>query len=68
MGLSRENKAQIRAQILQKPEQLEGDITAFKEITKPVSPENAIGRISLYGWLITTISLKTTSLNLSSRI
>lgn len=46
MALTAEEKAKIRAKIEQKLSSLADDITHLKEATKPISPENAIGRIS----------------------
>ena len=40
------NKAEIKRIINQEIEKLNTDIENLKELTKPVSPENAIGRIS----------------------
>ncbi len=46
MGLGQKEKELIRSRILLKLRGLEEDIYHLKEITKPVAPENSIGRIS----------------------
>ncbi len=40
------NKAEIKVQITSEIEKTEKLIQEYKELTKPVAPENAIGRIS----------------------
>ncbi len=40
------NRIEIKALIQQELLKLEADISALRELTKPISPENAIGRIS----------------------
>lgn len=39
-------KAQLRAQIDQKIEDLKEDIRSYENLTRPVSPDNAIGRLT----------------------
>lgn len=39
-------KAEIKAKILQEIERTENLVVEYKELTKPVEPENAIGRVS----------------------
>lgn len=41
-----EDREEIRQVIVNKIEQTKQDITSLKEMSKPISPENAIGRIS----------------------
>jgi len=41
-----ERKQELENHIRQKIESLKKDIESFKELTKPVSPDNAIGRIT----------------------
>jgi DnaK suppressor protein len=41
-----EQKAELKTTIMGKIDILKADITAFKSITKPVSPDNAIGRLT----------------------
>lgn len=40
------NKDEIRARIEAEIQKTEGQIAEYKELTQPVEPENAIGRIS----------------------
>jgi len=40
------NKEEIKQKILSEISKTENDIKSLKELTKPISPENAIGRIS----------------------
>jgi len=40
------NKEDIKSKIKEELRKLEQDIKALKELTKPISPENTIGRIS----------------------
>jgi len=44
--LSPENKNVLRLKLQEKLLVLEDDIKSYRELTKPISPENAIGRIS----------------------
>lgn len=44
--LSAEVLEQIRAKILSQMERTRSDIEELKELTKPIAPENSIGRIS----------------------
>lgn len=44
--LSPEEKATIRAKIAETMATLEQNIAELKELTKPIAPENAIGRVS----------------------
>lgn len=39
-------KASIKKRILEELQKTEGTIEQYKELTKPIAPENAIGRIS----------------------
>ena len=41
-----QEKKDIKAKVLLEIEKTKKSITDYKEITKPISPENAIGRIS----------------------
>lgn len=41
-----EQKAQVKESILKKIKRTESDIEYLVELTKPIAPENAIGRIS----------------------
>ena len=41
-----EQKNQIKAAIQEKIQSLQSDIEAFKELTRPVPPDNAIGRLT----------------------
>ncbi len=43
---STEEIAQFKLKVLQKLAQLEERITEYRELTKPIPPENAIGRVS----------------------
>ena len=40
------NKTEIKALIIAEIQKTEGQIVEYKELTKPIEPENAIGRIS----------------------
>ena len=44
--MTTEQRAQIKAKIESKSEELSARIAELKELTKPISPDNAIGRIS----------------------
>lgn len=44
--ISKEDKADIRKRIEKGISRTEADIKEYTELTKPISPENAIGRIS----------------------
>jgi RNA polymerase-binding transcription factor len=44
--LSPDNKAILKKKLLENLKVLEGDIVSYRELTKPIAPENAIGRIS----------------------
>ena len=44
--MTQSNKVELRELILKKIEKLDHDISDLKELTKPISPENAIGRVS----------------------
>ena len=39
-------RTELATQIISEIEKTEENITAYKEVTQPISPENAIGRIS----------------------
>ena len=41
-----EQKAELKKNIMEKIDTLKADITAFKSLTKPVAPDNAIGRLT----------------------
>lgn len=41
-----EERADLKAKIISSIEETERDIAELKELTKPIAPENAIGRIS----------------------
>lgn len=40
------NTAEIKERILQEIEKTKNQIEEYKELTKPISPDNAIGRVS----------------------
>lgn len=44
--MTAEERKEIKKLITQKIKKTEGSIVELKELTKPISPENAIGRIS----------------------
>ena len=44
--LSQEERNDIREKILKELEKLEEKIAEYKELTKPIAPENASGRVS----------------------
>lgn len=44
--MTKQEKKDIKANVLEEIEKTKNSITDYKEITKPISPENAIGRIS----------------------
>ena len=44
--MTEEKKAEIKSLILESIEKLNEKITDLKELTKPIAPENAIGRVS----------------------
>lgn len=44
--MEKEQREKLKAHILEKMESLKADIAAYKEVTKPVSPDNAIGRLT----------------------
>lgn len=46
MGLSAEEKATLEAQMEEKLQKLDKKIEELEELCKPVSPDNAIGRLS----------------------
>lgn len=40
------NKEEVKQKIIEEIKQTENDVKSLKDLTKPISPENAIGRIS----------------------
>lgn len=44
--MTEQEKKDIKLKVLEEIEKTKNSITDYKEITKPISPENAIGRIS----------------------
>ena len=44
--MKKENQQEIKKRILEELEKTKESIREYKEITKPISPENAIGRVS----------------------
>ncbi len=44
--MTEQEKLEIRARVMDEIEKTSASIKDYKEITKPISPENAIGRIS----------------------
>jgi len=44
--MENEQKEEFRQHLLDKIQSLQKDIQAFKELTRPIAPDNAIGRIS----------------------
>ena len=44
--MTEQEKKDIKAKVLEEIEKTKNSIADYKEITKPISPENAIGRIS----------------------
>ena len=44
--MENQQKAQLKEQIEQKIETLKKDIQAYENLTRPISPDNAIGRLS----------------------
>lgn len=44
--MTEQEKKDVRAKVLAEIEKTNSTIVDYKEITKPISPENAIGRIS----------------------
>jgi DnaK suppressor protein len=46
LAMDRQNKNILKERIKQKIEQTDVDIAAFELLTKPISPDNAIGRLT----------------------
>lgn len=44
--MKREQKKQLKAAIQERLQTLKKDIAAFRQLTRPVSPDNAIGRLT----------------------
>ena len=44
--MKKDNQQEIKKRILEELEKTKESIREYKEITKPISPENAIGRVS----------------------
>ncbi len=44
--MEKDQKVKFRQHIIEKTQSLEKDIRSFKELTRPIAPDNAIGRIS----------------------
>ena len=44
--MEKQQKAEIHTKILKEIKKTESSIEEYKELTKPISPENAIGRVS----------------------
>ena len=44
--MEKQQKEEIKTKILVEIEKTESSIEEYKELTKPISPENAIGRVS----------------------
>lgn len=45
-GMTKEEKTQLKEKIEQKINRLHEDIADLEELTQPIAPENAIGRVS----------------------
>lgn len=46
VNMTADEKAQVKEKIAQKMKKTLNDIAEYKELTKPIAPENAIGRLS----------------------
>lgn len=44
--MNKQQKEKLKVMIQEKMNALKGDITAYKTLTKPISPDNAIGRLT----------------------
>ena len=44
--MKKEEKIQLKKQLIEKMEAIKADIAAYKLLTKPIAPDNAIGRLT----------------------